>query len=128
MDEIILQNKDGRILANSLDIAERFEKRHDHVLRDIGNLLSNSPIWGSEMFIETTYENTRGKSCRCYDMNRDGFSLLCMGFTGKDALEWKVKYINAFNKMEEKLKSGNYLTEEKRLKLQLFSKDASEVA
>ena len=80
------------------------------------------------MFIETTYENTRGKSCRCYDMNRDGFSLLCMGFTGKDALEWKVKYINAFNKMEEKLKSGNYLTEEKRLKLQLFSKDASEVA
>lgn len=61
-------------------------------------------------------------------MNRDGFSLLCMGFTGKEALEWKLKYIDAFNKMEEKLKTGNYLSEEEKYKLQLFSKDPSEVA
>ena len=61
-------------------------------------------------------------------MDRDGFSLLCMGFTGAKALEWKLKYINAFNQMEEILKSGNQLSEEERLKLQLFSKDASEVA
>ena len=61
-------------------------------------------------------------------MNRDGFSLLFMGFTGKKALEWKLKYIDAFNKMEEKLKSGDYLSEEEKLKLQLFSKDPLEVA
>ena len=61
-------------------------------------------------------------------MNRDGFSLLSMGFTGKEALEWKLKYINAFNQMEEKLKSGTQLSEEEKLKLQLFSKDAGEVA
>ena len=127
-NEIILQNKDGRILANSREVAEKFEKRHDSVLRDIDNLISDSTILWSEMFIESSYENSRGKTYRCYDMDRDGFSLLCMGFTGKQSLEWKVKYINAFNKMEEKLKSGNYLTEEERLKLQLFSKDANEVA
>ena len=61
-------------------------------------------------------------------MNRDGFSLLAMGFTGKKAFEQKLKYIEAFNKMEEKLKKGDYLSEEEKLKLQLFSKDPLEVA
>lgn len=61
-------------------------------------------------------------------MNRDGFTFLVMGFTGKNANEWKWKYINAFNEMEERLKSGTQLSEEERLKLQLFSKNASEVA
>ena len=51
-----------------------------------------------------------------------------MGFTGKKALEWKLKYIDAFNQMEETLKSGDYLSEEEKLKLQLFSKDPLEVA
>ena len=41
-------------------------------------------------------------------MDRDGFSLLVMGFTGKKALEWKLKYIDAFNQMEETLKSGDF--------------------
>lgn len=60
-------------------------------------------------------------------MNRDGFSLLAMGFTGKDALHWKLRYIEAFNKMEEELKTGGYLSEEEKLKLQLFSKNEMEV-
>ncbi len=128
MDEIILQNKNGKILASSLEVAEKFGKRHDSVLRDIDSLISDSTKVWSEMFIETTYVNSRGKSYRCFDMNRDGFSLLCMGFNGKKALEWKLKYIDAFNEMEERLKSGNYLSEEERLKLQLFSKDPLEVA
>jgi len=128
MNDIILQNKNGQILASSLDVAQKFEKRHDHVLRDIDKLISDSPNLGSEMFIETTYINERGKIYRCFDMNRDGFSLISMGFTGKKALEWKLKYIDAFNKMEETLKSGDYLSEEEKLKLQLFSKDPLEVA
>lgn len=128
MNEIILQNKDGQILASSRDVAEKFGKRHDHVLRDIDNLISDSPKLGSEMFFETSYQNERRKIYRCFNMNRDGFSLLSMGFTGKKALEWKLKYIEAFNKMEEKLKSSDYLSEEEKLKLQLFSKDPLEVA
>lgn len=129
MDEIKLKEENGRILASSLNIAESFEKRHDAVLRDIDNLMkSDSTILWSEMFTESTYLNSRGKVYRCFEMNRDGFSLLAMGFTGKKALEWKLKYINAFNAMEEKLKSGTTLSEEERLKLQLFSKDPSEVA
>lgn len=127
MNEIILQNRNGEILASSLDVADKFNKRHDSVLRDIGNLIKtdSTKLW-SEMFKENTYRN-RGKDYKCYDMNRDGFSLLAMGFTGKKALEWKLKYIEAFNKMEEKLKSGVVLSEKERLKLQLFSKDELEV-
>ena len=129
MNEIILKEENGQILTNSLDISERFNKRHDQVLRDIDNIIkSDSTILWSEMFIESTYINSRGKEYRCFKINRDGFSLLAMGFTGKEALNWKLKYIEAFNKMEDKIKSGNNLSEEERLKLQLFSKDPSEVA
>lgn len=129
MNEIILKEENGQVLASSREVAEKFGKRHDSVLRDIDNLIkSDSTILWSEMFKETTYTNSRGKDYRCFDMNRDGFSLLCMGFTGKKALEWKLKYINAFNQMEEKLKSSTQLTEEEKYKLMLFSKDASEVA
>ena len=129
MSEIILKEENGQVLASSREVAEKFGKRHDSVLRDIDNLIkSDSTILWSEMFKETTYTNSRGKDYRCFDMNRDGFSLLSMGFTGKEALEWKLKYINAFNQMEEKLKSSTQLTEEEKYKLMLFSKDASEVA
>lgn len=121
-------NRNGKILVSSLDVAEKFGKRHDSILRDIDNLISDSTKVWSEMFIESSYKNERGKIYRCFDMNRDAFSLLCMGFNGKKALEWKLKYIEAFNKMEETLKSGDYLSEEEKLKLQLFSKDPLEVA
>lgn len=82
MDEIILQRKDGKVLASSLDVAEKFRKRHDHILRDIDALIFDSPKLGSEMFHESTYK-MRGREFKFYEMNRDGFSLLCMGFTGK---------------------------------------------
>ena len=80
------------------------------------------------MFKSSQYINSRGRTYDEFLMNRDGFSLLAMGFTGKKALEWKLKYISAFNEMEQRIKSGNQLTEEEKLKLQLFSKDAAEVA
>lgn len=130
MSDITLFNQDGRILASSLDVAEKFGKSHNHVIRDIEDIISKSdcPNLDSEMFVESTYQNSRGKTYKCYLMNRDGFSLLAMGFTGKEALQWKLKYIEAFNKMEETLKFGDYLSEEEKLKLQLFSKDPLEVA
>ena len=58
------------------------------------------------MFQKTTYKEFYGRNQPMYYMNRDGFSLLAMGFTGKKALEWKLKYIMAFNEMEKQLKEG----------------------
>lgn len=74
------------------------------------------------MFTESTYISSRGRKEIEYLMNRDGFSLLVMGFTGSKALEWKLKYIDAFNKMEDRLKSGDFLSEEEKLKLNYLAK------
>ena len=127
MSDITLFNQDGRILASSRDVAEKFGKRNPDVNREIENLIvQNCTV--KNMFIKTSYTSSRGRDENEYLMDRDGFSLLVMGFTGKKALEWKLKYIDAFNQMEEKLKSGDYLSEEEKLKLQLFSKDPLEVA
>ena len=127
MNEIILKEENGQVLASSLEIAERFGKEHSKVKRSIKSLEKDVANFG-EMFKLSCYEDTYGRKQEEYSMNRDGFSLIVMGFTGKKALEWKLKYIEAFNQMEEKLKSSNYLSEEEKLKLQLFSKDESEVA
>ena len=128
MSDITLLNQDGKVLASSREVAEKFEKNHDKVCRDIRNLLKSQPTKLAIEFIESEYISNRGRTYTEFLMTRNGFSLLCMGFTGKKALEWKLKYIDAFNQMEEKLKSGDYLSEEEKLKLQLFSKDPLEVA
>lgn len=127
MNEIILQNKNGDVLASSLEVAENFKKAHDKVCRDIKNLLKSQPTELASEFIPTSYISDRGREYDSFEMTRDGFTLLAMGFTGAKALEWKLKYIKAFNLMEEKLKSGGYLSEKEKLKLQLFSKDELEV-
>ena len=74
-------------------------------MRDIKNLLEGMlKIEQTSMFHKTTYINEQnGQSYPMYLMNRDGFSLLVMGFTGAKALEWKLKYIEAFNAMEKEL-------------------------
>lgn len=128
MNEIILSEKNGQVLASSREVAERFGKAHDKVCRDIKKLLKSQPTKLASEFLESEYISDRGRTYNEYLMTRDGFSLLCMGFTGDKALEWKLKYIDAFNQMEDRLKNGNQLTEEEKLKLMLFSKDVSEVA
>lgn len=104
MTDIILSTQNGEPVASSRQIAENFEKRHDHVMRDIDAIKKDVPNFG-EMFFETTAPDSYGREQRTYLMNRDGFSLLVMGFTGKAALEWKLKYIQAFNEMEKKLRT-----------------------
>jgi len=94
-------------VVSSRVVAEDFGKRHDHVLRDIENLISEgaSPISGTPLFIESEYTHPQNKQTyKEFLLSRDGFTLLAMGFTGKEALQWKLKYIEAFNKMETELK------------------------
>lgn len=97
MNELI-NIKNDEAVTTSIQVAEFFHKRHDTVLRSIEGLISeNTKSW----FQKSTYKVAgNNKSYPMYYLNRDGFSLLAMGFTGKKALEWKVKYIEAFNQME----------------------------
>lgn len=102
MDELITIRKDQAV-TSSLQIAETFGRRHDRVLRAIENLLVNVPKNGEVEFQKSTYVDAKGEERTIYFMNRDAFSLLVMGFTGKNAIEWKLKYISAFNAMEKLL-------------------------
>lgn len=103
MDElIILRRKEA--VTTSLMVAEFFRKEHSKVIRSIENTLEGLPKNGDtpHMFYRATYiEEQNGQEYPMYYMNRDGFTLLAMGFTGKKALEFKLKYIAAFNKMEK---------------------------
>ena len=102
---ITIEGKKGeeRLVVSSRQVAEDFEKRHTHVLDSIKELCSAENS-AQSFFYETTYKDASGKANKEYLMNRDGFSLLVMGFTGEKALKWKLKYINAFNEMELTLK------------------------
>lgn len=101
MDELkdLVIMKDRQAVTDSLKVAEVFEKQHRHVLEKARNLIAeNSAV--KNMFVETTYINKRGQVHPIIYMDRDGFTLLSMGFTGKKAMKFKLKYIEAFNKME----------------------------
>lgn len=98
----LVEIRKNQVVTSSRQVAEVFGKRHCDVLRGIQNLTStqNCVQW----FYRSQYKDASGKMNLEYLMNRDGFSLLVMGFTGKKALEWKIKYIEAFNAMEKALK------------------------
>jgi Rha family phage regulatory protein len=101
MDELVVMRR-KEAMTTSLMVADAFGKRHDRVLRAIDNLVEDLPKNGVvKMFHESTQEDAKGEQRKMYYMNRDGFTLLAMGFTGKKALEFKLKYIAAFNKMEK---------------------------
>jgi Rha family phage regulatory protein len=87
-------------------VAEKFNKLHKHVLETIDEILKTENSAFS-FFYKSTYKvEGNNKTYPQYLMNRDGFSLLAMGFTGKKALAWKFKFIKAFNDMEAALKAN----------------------
>ena len=115
MEELVIMY-DQQAVTTSLQVAENFGKRHDNVLRDIDTIKKDAPNF-EEMFIETTEPDSYGRDRRIYYMNRDGFSLLAMGYTGKKALQFKLKYIEAFNKMEQIVRQELPQTPEEKLEL-----------
>ena len=96
--------KDGKVLCDSLMVAEKFGKEHKNVLQSIQNI-DCSPEFTELNFQLSNYKDSTGRKLPMYEMTRDGFSFLVMGFTGKEAAVWKEKYINAFNTMEETLRN-----------------------
>lgn len=120
MNDIILSMQNGEPVVSSRQIAENFEKNHRDVLRAVDNLKEDVRNF-AQMFFETTTPDSYGREQRAYLMNRDGFTLLAMGFTGKAALEWKLKYIAAFNEMEKKLTEQPQLTRSQLLATALIA-------
>lgn len=94
--------KNNQVVVSSRQVAERFHKLHKSIIRSVKEILAAQNC-ATKFFKETYYIN-RGKKYIEYLMNRDGFVLLVMGFTGKVAMDLKIAYINAFNEMEAKLR------------------------
>ena len=103
MDEygVFADSKDTARVS-SLMVAKVFNKRHDHVLRDIQNLDCSDEFRLSN-FGESSYKNEQGKRQPCYNMTRDGFTFLAMGYRGKRAAQFKEAYIRRFNEMEKQI-------------------------
>jgi Rha family phage regulatory protein len=105
----LVEISNGIPATTSLAIAQKFGKRHDDVLKAIRNLMAQMPDGGVRNFAEViaTFKNGKGgtQTAPAYCIDRDGFTLLAMGFTGKKALQFKLDYIAAFNQMEKALLS-----------------------
>jgi Rha family phage regulatory protein len=106
--EIIEQNE--KLVVSSLEVARHFGKQHRNVIRAINRIIRECPseINGSDFrllnFEQSSYLNEQNKEQPMYLLTREGFVILAMGFTGKEAFVWKVKYIAAFKAMEQALK------------------------
>ncbi|EBL9737480.1 peptidase [Salmonella enterica] len=100
----------GQAVTSSLAIANYFTKRHDDVLKKI-RALECSPEFSARNFAGAEYTDDQGKLRPCYNITRDGFAFLAMGFTGKRAAQFKEAYINAFNQMEKQLSTPSVLSD-----------------
>ena len=105
MTELVFKGSNEQVLTSSVLVAKKFGKAHKHVLDSVRKILStaeNSSVL--LMFAETQYVDDNNKEQPMFVMNRDGFMLLAMGFTGKKAIEFKLEFIAAFNEMERIIK------------------------
>lgn len=101
MKELVYVKNDVAV-CNSLQVAEKFGKRHSDVIRAIENLLVNDSTQNCVQCIKPSrYKDASGKYNKMYLLNKDGFVFLAFGFTGKEADTWKWEYIQAFNQMEK---------------------------
>lgn len=101
LELVPLELADGKPVVSSLKIAEHFNKHHYNVLQSIESLKKDCPKKFTELnFQFSEYKDSTGRKLPFYNLTRDGFTLLVMGFTGKTAIEWKIRYIEAFNALE----------------------------
>ncbi len=101
---IVITDQD-HVYTTSLLVAEKFDKKHKNVLQSIELILEKCPDkeFGRLNFQPSSYQNEQNKTQPMYEMSRDGFVMLAMGFTGEKSFLWKIAFINAFNRMEQLL-------------------------
>jgi Rha family phage regulatory protein len=128
MNQLVFVDK-NQAVTTSLIVAEVFGKEHARVMRDIREL-GCSEEFRVGNFAESSYVNSQNKEMPMYHMNKKGFTLLAMGYTGKEAMKFKEAYIDQFEKMEEELKKPRVLSEREQLiaSIKLSLEAAEEIA
>ena len=105
----LVETKNNQVLTNSLKVADKFDKKHCHILDKVRELIDQITLTensGNLFCKEISYKDAYNRDQISYEFNKDFFTLLVMGFTGEKALKFKIDYINAFNKMEQQLKQN----------------------
>ena len=100
----VFVDKKDTARVSSLAVAEMFEKQHFHVMRDI-EMLDCSKEFNQSNFGLVKYTDSKGETRPAYNMTRDGFVFLAMGYRGKKAAQFKEAYIRRFNEMESYIKT-----------------------
>jgi len=104
--ETLLVTREGdRLFTTSLKVAEHFHKRHTHVLDSVQKIIADlaDDEFSEPNFRLTEYPDRRGKLHKMFELSHNGFALLAMGFTGKEAMQWKKNFLAAFRDMERQL-------------------------
>lgn len=104
--ETLLVSREGdHIYTTSLKVAEHFQKAHRNVVRSIERLLEELPVEAFNVlnFERVEYKDRKGEKRFMFHLNHDAFAILAMGFTGTQALIWKIEFLNAFRTQERAL-------------------------
>ncbi|EAI5178713.1 hypothetical protein BLK50_07445 [Campylobacter coli] len=104
--DVELEVVDNAVYTTSLSVAEVFNKNHKNIIRKINEFPKDN--FTKLNFELSKYIDSTGRILPCYNLTRDGFSLLVMGFTGEKAYKWKILFIKAFNEMEKRLRNIEY--------------------
>jgi len=144
-DSPFIREKGGQLFTTSIDVAEKFGKQHKNVLQSVHRImadcqqpdgLKSKPVghhendngnFGILNFRESSYLDDKGERRPMFEMTKSGFSILAMGFTGKKALQWKIKYDQAFSAMEQALANQKNLSwKENRAQGKIARKEITE--
>jgi Rha family phage regulatory protein len=106
--------ENGKAVTDSLTVAEVFVKEHKRVMQDVRDL-GCSEEFRQHNFVLSSYVNSQNKELPMYYMSKKGFTLLAMGYTGKEAMKFKEAYIDEFERMEEEIKKPRVLSEKEQL-------------
>lgn len=116
--DVVIKKVNGELVVTSRQVAEDFEKEHNDVKKRIRELIKDMGEISHNYFINSEYKDTMNRLQNEYLLTKEGFSLLVMGFTGAKALQWKIKYIEAFKQMEKQLKEIKMLSPMELMELQ----------
>ncbi|MES5847965.1 MULTISPECIES: ORF6C domain-containing protein [unclassified Bacillus cereus group] len=109
-EQALVFENNGKIVTDSLMIAEMFEKTHDNVLKDIRKQIEYAgPEFSLVNFHESNYENERGRKYLKYNLTEEAFTLVAMSYNTKEAVQMKIKFIEEFKRMKQHIQNQQQL-------------------
>ncbi|MCU4757432.1 ORF6C domain-containing protein [Bacillus cereus] len=109
-EQVLVFENNGKVVTDSLMMAEMFEKTHDNVLKDIRKQIEYAgPEFSLVNFHESNYKNERGRKYLKYNLTEEAFTLVAMSYNTKEAVQMKIKFIEEFKRMKQHIQNQQQL-------------------